>query len=40
VGAAVRLNILGFLVLEVSGAHPFQRPGKGWVWQWTLAPGF
>ncbi len=40
VGVAGRLNVLGFLVLEVSYARPFQRSGKGWVWQWNLAPGF
>ena len=40
VGVAGRLNILGFLVLEVSYARPFQRSSRGWVWQWNLAPGF
>ena len=40
VGVSGRLNILGVLVLEVSYAHPLQRSGKGWVWQWNLAPGF
>ncbi len=40
VGVAGRVNVLGFLVLEVSYARPFQRSGKGWVWQWNLAPGF
>ncbi len=40
VGAAIRVNVLGFLVAQISYAHPFQRPGKSWVWQWSLSPGF
>jgi hypothetical protein len=40
VGAAARVNVFGFLVAEFSVARPFQRPGQGWVWQWSLSPGF
>ena len=40
VGAAARVNVLGFLVAEFSVARPFQRPGQGWVWQWSITPGF
>jgi len=40
VGAALRMNVFGFLVVETSLAHPFQRPGKDWVWQWSFSPGF
>ena len=40
VGAAARVNVFGFLVAEVSVARPFQRPGQGWVWQWSITPGF
>jgi sugar lactone lactonase YvrE len=41
VGAALRVNVLGFLVAQVSAARPLDRPGrKGWVWQWSFAPGF
>jgi hypothetical protein len=40
VGAALRVNVLGFLVTEVSVARPFQRPGQGWVWQWSFTPGY
>jgi WD40 repeat protein len=40
VGAALRANVFGFLVAEVSLARPFQRQGQGWVWQWSLSPGF
>jgi len=41
VGAAARINVLGFLVAEVSAAKPLNRPDyKGWVWQWSFAPGW
>jgi hypothetical protein len=39
-GAAVRVNFLGFAVGEFSFAHPFQRAGRGWVFQFNLSPGF
>jgi WD40 repeat protein len=41
VGAAARVNVLGFLVAEISVARPLNRPDyHGWVWQWSFAPGF
>jgi hypothetical protein len=41
VGAAVRVNVLGFLVAELSAAKPLDRPDyHGWVWQWSFGPGF
>jgi WD40 repeat protein len=40
VGATARVNVFGFLVAELSVARPFQRPGQGWVWQWSITPGF
>ncbi len=40
VGFAARLNVLGFMVVQASVARPFKRPGVGWVWQWSFAPGF
>jgi WD40-like Beta Propeller Repeat len=40
VGAALRVNVFGYLVVETSIAHPFERPGKSWVWQWSFTPGF
>jgi hypothetical protein len=41
VGAALRANVLGFLVAQVSAAKPLDRPGRGgFVWQWSLSPGF
>ena len=39
-GAGLAINLLGFAVAEVSLARPFDRPGKGWVWQFELQPGF
>ncbi|HSR42758.1 MAG TPA: BamA/TamA family outer membrane protein, partial [Longimicrobiales bacterium] len=39
-GAALRFNLLGRLVVQVYGAHPFQRPNEDWVWGFTVAPGF
>ena len=39
-GVASRLNLLGFAVLEVFYARPFQRPGRGGVWGFSLQPGW
>jgi outer membrane protein assembly factor BamA len=39
VGAAFRVNFLGFAVGEFSFAHPMQRQ-KNWVFQFHLSPGF
>jgi outer membrane protein assembly factor BamA len=39
-GVAARINVLGFMVVQVSLARPFERRGAGWVWQWSFAPGF
>ena len=39
-GSAVRANLLGFLIAEVAFVHPNDRPGKGWYWEFNLAPGF
>jgi len=40
VGAALRVNVLGFAIVQTSLAHPFERPGNRWVWQWSFTPGF
>jgi Tol biopolymer transport system component len=40
VGAAVRINVFGFLIAQVNAARPLQRPGRGWVYQFSLSPGF
>ena len=37
-GAGLRLNLLGFAILELDYAYAFQR--KRWVWQFGFTPGF
>ncbi|HEX6432744.1 MAG TPA: BamA/TamA family outer membrane protein, partial [Gemmatimonadales bacterium] len=32
-GAGLRINLLGFAIAEVDLVRPFDRPGKGWIWQ-------
>jgi WD40 repeat protein len=39
-GAGLRINLLGYAVAEVDLVRPFDRPDKGWVWQFELQPGF
>jgi hypothetical protein len=39
-GIASRLNAFGFAIIEVFYARPFQRPGRGGVWGFTLQPGY
>lgn len=39
-GVAFRVNALGFAVVQIDLARPFQRPDRGWVWQFSIAPGF
>jgi outer membrane protein assembly factor BamA len=39
-GVALRVNIFGFAVGEFDVARPFQRPGRGGVWGFTLRPGW
>ena len=33
-------GLLGYAVAEVNLVRPFDRPGKGWIWQFELQPGF
>lgn len=40
VGAALRVNVLGFAVAEFDYARPLDRSRKGWIWQFGLTPGF
>jgi outer membrane protein assembly factor BamA len=40
VGAVARVNLLGFAVAEIDYARPLDRPGRGWLWQFSLRPGF
>jgi Tol biopolymer transport system component len=39
-GVSFRINAFGFAVAQIDFARPFQRPGKGWVWGFSLSPGF
>ena len=39
-GFALRVNILGALILEGYYAYPWQRPGKGWVGGVSFIPGW
>jgi len=40
VGAAARINLFGFAVGEINFVRPLNRPGRGWLWQFNLMPGF
>lgn len=40
VGAAIRFNAFGYAVGEVDYVKPLDRPGRGWIWQFSLTPGF
>ena len=39
-GVAIRANVLGFAVAEIDYVRPLDRPGRGWLWQFSLRPGF
>jgi outer membrane protein assembly factor BamA len=39
-GVALRVSLSGFAVGEFNFSRPLQRPGKGWVFQFNLSPGF
>jgi hypothetical protein len=40
VGAALRVNLFGYAVGEIDYVRPLDRPGRGWLWQFNLMPGF
>ena len=40
VGAALRMNLFGFAIVELDAVRPLSRPGSGIVWQFGLTPGF
>jgi hypothetical protein len=40
VGALMRVNLLGFAVAQIDYSRPLDRPGRGWMWQFSLRPGF
>ncbi len=39
-GVALRLNLLGYAILEIDATRPFSRPGTGIVWQFGFSPGY
>ena len=39
-GAAIRFNLLGYLIGEIDYVKPFDRPLQGWKWQFNFIPGF
>jgi outer membrane protein assembly factor BamA len=39
-GAAARLNLFGYLIMQFYYAKPFQRPDAGWQFGFLLAPGW
>jgi hypothetical protein len=39
-GVSLRVNVFGFAIGQTDFAYPFQRPGRGWVWAFSLTPGF
>jgi len=39
-GAAVRINVIGLLAVELSAAHPFDRVNRGVQWQLGIRQGF
>jgi outer membrane protein assembly factor BamA len=39
-GVAFRVNLFGFAIGQFDFAKPFQRNGRGWVFQFNLSPGF
>ena len=40
VGAALRVNVLGYAIAEFDYVRPLDRNRKGWIWQFGLTPGF
>ncbi len=39
-GIGLRTNFFGYFILGVDYVYPFQRPNKGWYFQFTFMPGF
>jgi Tol biopolymer transport system component len=40
VGAVARINVLGFAIAQIDYSRPLDRPGRGWIWQFSVRPGF
>jgi Tol biopolymer transport system component len=39
-GVGLRMNLFGYAVIGVDYVYPFNRPKKGWYFQFTFVPGF
>ena len=39
-GVGLRLNLFGFAIAELDAVKPFQRTKRGWMFQFSLSPGF
>ena len=39
-GVALRINAFGYAVVQLDYSRPFQREGRGWIFQFSLAPGY
>ena len=39
-GVSLRTNLMGFAIVQIDYARPFDRPGRGWIWGFSLTPGF
>ncbi|HKY20826.1 MAG TPA: BamA/TamA family outer membrane protein [Vicinamibacterales bacterium] len=39
-GISLRTNLMGFAVAQIDYARPFDRQGRGWIWGFSLTPGF
>ncbi|WP_419934598.1 peptidase S9 [Candidatus Palauibacter sp.] len=39
-GLMTRVNLFGLMIAEIDFVRPFDRPDKGWLWQFSLTPGF
>jgi outer membrane protein assembly factor BamA len=39
-GVTLRINLFGFAVGQLDFARPLQRPRQGWMFEFSLTPGF
>jgi hypothetical protein len=39
-GGTIRFNAFAYAVGELALVHPNDRPRRGWMWQFSLTPGF
>ncbi|MDE3153811.1 MAG: PD40 domain-containing protein [Acidobacteriota bacterium] len=39
-GVALRVNVFGYAIAEFDAVRPFDRPGRGWMFEFGFSPGF